>query len=342
MGRSSITRRGAITLLGGVAGASVLPINFGCGLGTALQLPSGYVPTPEAPLTPPSDFYVNANFGQPTALPSPSSWRLHLRGMFAAERRHSLATLASFPRVTVETTLECVGNSPGGGLISSGAFGGVRLRDVLEDAGLDPQARGLHFVGLDGFASFQPVGAGLDPDALLADSLGGEPLDELHGAPLRVLFPQRYGMFSVKWLDSIHAIRSWHEYGALSGAADSVVDGTRPVKSRFDHPRDGRTVAVGETIEVTGLAVASAHGIARVEVRADGEWQPARITFNTLTDDRSRLLWSLWSFTWTPRAAGRQELAVRAVDTRGVTQDFDAEFPYDSGRIHTVRVVVRE
>lgn len=336
------SRRNFLRLLGGAAGAGLAPLNFlGCGVaGGARAVNSPYVPTPERPLTPNDLFYINYNFGLPDVVPAPRAWRLHVNGLVDRPAALSLDALRALGEVTREVTLECIGNRPGGGLISSAAFTGVRLRDVMRHVGLDDRARGLRFLGLDGYPAYLPADVASEEAAMLAWAMNDQPLDAVHGAPARLLLPGRYGMFSVKWLDSVTAARTYYTYGALRGVAN-FVEGTTRVRSRIDAPWDGRDVALGAPVDVTGLAVTPGLGVARVEVEADGAWHPAELTFNTLQDERGPLLWSLWRFRWTPRAAGPQVLRVRAFDAAGGAQREEGRFPYDGSAIHAVRVVVR-
>src|SRR5687767_6413718 len=98
-----------------------LPSNVGCRLGTAVVVGSRYRPTPDRPLTPTDLFYINANFGIPDA---PRDLRLHVQGLVDRELVLSRADLDDFPTVTREITLECIGNTSDGDLISSAAFTG--------------------------------------------------------------------------------------------------------------------------------------------------------------------------------------------------------------------------
>lgn len=334
----SLSRRGFVRLLGGAAGVGLLPLNFGCAEGDAYVQDSGYRPTPEAPFTPVDQWYVNYCCGLPDVKP-PAKWRVRVRGLVRNTLDLSFADLMALPQVTREVTLECVGNRPSGHLISAGRFEGVRLRDVLGEAGVSGRARGLRFAGLDGYPSLVPAALGDDEVPILAHTLNGEPLPPLLGAPVRVLLPGRYGLFSVKWLDSITLTREFAQYGAFRGLSANI-GGETPVRSRIDWPGDGRTVTVDREVELYGLAVTAGVGVARVEVRVDGAWQPAELTFNTLDDERSPYLWSLWRLRWTPRRRGRQVLSVRAFDAEGRTQSAEAEWPYDSGAVHSVRVIV--
>ncbi|MEM9188399.1 MAG: molybdopterin-dependent oxidoreductase [Myxococcota bacterium] len=339
--RSGIERRQFIQVLATATGGTVLPLNFGCGLDGAVVVNSRHKPTLDAPLTPLQDFYINANYGIPDNPRSPSTYRLHLNGLVDNERRLSLDEIRALPPVEKAYTLECIGNRPGGGLISSQVFTGVRLADVMALAGVRDDARGLYLVGLDGYPIIVPRRVLDNDDALLVHSLGGQPLDANHGAPLRALFPNRYGMFSVKWLDSITVVREWAKWGAFRGLS-SAFDGVKATQSRLDTPGRDQAVTRGEPVLLTGLAVSAGPGIDKVEVRTDRGWEEADLVFNTLEDDWSGLLWTLFSFEWTPEREGEIFLAVRATDTEGEGQSFDRRFPYDSSSIHTVRVLVRE
>ncbi len=324
----------------GAAAGSLLAVELGCDfLGGAAHIASGFIPTPESPLTPTSDFFMVRNFAEPQVPPT-ADWRLSLRGLVNRRVELRRQDLDAFPRVTREVTLECIGNGPGGGLISSAAFTGVRLRDVLAAADVDGHAHGLHVEGSDGYFSYLPLDAGRTDDALLVHTMNGEPLLPPHGAPVRALFPGKHGMLSVKWLRTLTLTREWGTYGALTSLTN-VVEGVTPIRSRIDLPPEEKELILGEPAEVTGLALTAGQGVARVEVEVEGAWREAELTFNTLDDDRSPYLWSLWRLRYTPAAPGPQTLRVRAFDPQGNTQGEEPRFPYDSGVIDAVHVVVR-
>jgi len=321
--------------MGGVAGIGLMPLNFGC-TEPGATIGSPYVPTPEAPLTPTGQFYVNYNYGIPKV---PKRWRLYVDGL--VDRQHSLdlTDLAEFDSVTREITLECIGNSPGGNLISAGAFTGVRLRDVMDAVGLSRRARGLRFLGLDGYPAYLPVSVAESDDAMLVHTLNGDPIPAVNGAPLRALIPGRFGMFNIKWLDSITATRDYATYGSLSELAN-FIDGETRTRSRIDTVSAGQTVVKGVPIDVTGIAATPGLGVTRVQVDSGAGWRDAEITFNRVGDGRNRYLWTLWRATWTPDQVGDAEIRVRAFDGTGQTQQTNAGFPYDGSAIHRVRVRV--
>src|SRR5581483_11721086 len=94
---------------------------------------------------------------------------------------------------------------------------GVRLRDVLEQAGVKSTAIEVLCDGAD-----TPLGTmedlrrtitikkALDPDTMLAYEMNGEPLPLQHGFPLRLIAPGWAGDSWIKWLQHIELLD--HEY----------------------------------------------------------------------------------------------------------------------------------
>ena len=87
---------------------------------------------------------------------------------------------------------------------------GIRLADLLANAGVKPTARYLWFDGADrgvgrapDFVRSLPIEKALDRDTLLAYEMNGEPLPVPHGFPLRAVVPGWEGAYSVKWLTHI-------------------------------------------------------------------------------------------------------------------------------------------
>src|SRR5579859_6081212 len=97
----------------------------------------------EAELTPIDDFYqVSKNFVNPTV--DVATWKLAIGGL--VERPRSLtydALLASPNPIEQYGTLECISNEVGGDLMSNGIWKGVRLADLLKEAGVKPEAKRL-------------------------------------------------------------------------------------------------------------------------------------------------------------------------------------------------------
>ena len=100
--------------------------------------------------------------------------------------------------------------------VGTGRWGGVRLADLLAEAGPTTDAVEALFTGLDrgveggvaqAYQRSVPLDEALAPEVLLAYDLNGAPLPPQHGFPLRLVVPGWYGMTNVKWLASIDAAR---------------------------------------------------------------------------------------------------------------------------------------
>jgi sulfite oxidase len=96
------------------------------------------------------------------------------------------------------------------GAISCAKWEGVRLRDVLADAGLpvdDPgeDAQHVQFSGMEAYGASIPINSALDPrgDVLLAFKMNDAPLPRDHGFPVRVIVPGHVAARCVKWVNKI-------------------------------------------------------------------------------------------------------------------------------------------
>ncbi|HYY12452.1 MAG TPA: molybdopterin-dependent oxidoreductase, partial [Kineosporiaceae bacterium] len=124
------------------------------------------------------------------------AWRLVVAGRL----RLSLADLQAMPQHEADLPIACVE-----GWSATARWGGVRLRDVLDLAGV-PAGSHLTAVSLEhsGYRT-SPVGPGAarDPLTLLALRVNGQPLQLDHGYPLRLIAPGRPGVLQTKWLSAI-------------------------------------------------------------------------------------------------------------------------------------------
>src|SRR5205814_1595323 len=84
----------------------------------------------------------------------------------------SYRELTAMPAVEQFMTLECVSNKIGGHLISNAKWTGVRLRDLLNRAGVRPGAVEVVSRAVDGFADSVPIDDALAPTTLVA--FGGD------------------------------------------------------------------------------------------------------------------------------------------------------------------------
>jgi DMSO/TMAO reductase YedYZ molybdopterin-dependent catalytic subunit len=263
-------------------------------------------------LTPNEDFYRIDISTRPADIDG-ESWVLEVGGLFDNPRPLTLEDLMAYPAVTQPITLSCISNRVGGDLIGTSNWTGARLRDVLKDLGLRPEAKELFIEGADGFFESVVMEDIMDPRTLLVYGMNGETLPVRNGYPLRIYIPNRYGMKQPKWITRIEAIDDkatgyWVQRGWSYEARPQIVSVIDTVA--VDQALDGR-------VPMGGIAWAGDRGIQKVEVQVDdGEWQEA--TLRTLP--LSPLTWVQWRYDW-PLVSGSHRFRVRATDGTGALQD---------------------
>jgi DMSO/TMAO reductase YedYZ molybdopterin-dependent catalytic subunit len=270
----------------------------------------------------------------------PTTWSLRIHGMVDREVTLTYAQLTARPLIERWITLCCVSNVVGGGLISNARFLGARLPDILNLAGVHPDADQLVMSSPDGMTIGAPTAVVMDGrDAMIAIGMNGVPLPVEHGFPARVVVPGLYGYVSAcKWVVDIEAttysanVAYWAQ-GGWAAKTDIKLE------SRIDTPRSGGKVAVGQPVAIAGIAWDQHVGVSKVEVQVNnGEWLPARLAAVPSTDT-----WRQWVLAWTPTAPGSYTLRVRATDAAGSVQTTQLADVYPSGAtgLHTISVQAR-
>ena len=254
-----------------------------------------------------------------------ATWRLGVVGN--VERPFSLTydELLDLDAIEQVRTLECISNPVGGDLISTAVWTGVRMKDLLDRAGVKPNSFDVVLTSVDGYSDSFPVAKAMEPDTFLAYLMNGTTLPQDHGYPVRALVPNIYGMKNVKWLQQIKVETFdfkgyWQEQGWDDGAIVNT-------NTRIDVP--GRNVRWnGSDVVIAGIAFAGARGIKQVELSFDEgkTWQAA-----TLEPPPGPIAWTRWALRWTPPGPGNRTIWARATDGRGDTQTPVFRQPYPSG-----------
>jgi DMSO/TMAO reductase YedYZ molybdopterin-dependent catalytic subunit len=265
-----------------------------------------------------------------------SGWRLEVTGMVDRPFTLTYAELLALPLFEQYLTLECVSNPVGGDLIGNTLWTGVRLKQVLAEAGLQPGATQIVGRSVDGFTVGFPTAWALAPgrEPMIAVGMNGAPLPAEHGYPARLIVPGLFGYVSAtKWLAQIE-LTTQEAFDAYWVRLGWAKDGPILTGSRIDHPTDGSHLAAGP-IEIDGLAWAPDRGVQKVEVRVDdGPWQPA-----LLSRAISRATWVQWMVRW-PATPGAHAIEVRATDGTGAVQTATPGGPAPAGATGYDRVQV--
>jgi len=280
--------------------------------------------TPE--ITSAADHYVvDINLIPPSV--EAEGWTLDVRGEVDNPTDYDFASLqSSFEIVEEFAVLTCISNEVGGNLIGHSKWGGVRLADVLDAAGVRAGAMDVVFYGADGYTDSIPLEVAMHPTVILAVSQNGRPLTQAHGFPCRVRVPAIYGMKNVKWLQAIEVVPvDYQGYWMERGWSDEAVIDT---ESRIDVAGEDGSARRGEETWIAGIAWAGIRGVSRVEVSTDGgqTWAEAM-----LKDPVSPISWRHWAYRWTPGSSGRTMITCRATDGDGVVQDKKEVPPHPDG-----------
>ncbi|MEQ1859865.1 MAG: molybdopterin-dependent oxidoreductase [Chthoniobacteraceae bacterium] len=311
-------------------------------------------------LTTPNDaFFVRYHLSgspPPREVLAPEAFRVQVLGKVKTPLKLSVEELkAKFEPVEIVAVNQCSGNSRGffqprvpGGQLANGAMGnakwrGARLKDVLEKAGLAPEAKQVLLNGLDAppaptvpdFIKAIDVGQALDPDLLLAYEMNGEPLPWLNGFPLRLVVPGHYGTYWIKHLHEITVVDEtfkgfWMDpaYRIPDTECAAIEPGTTAkhtipisrfnVRSFITSLADGAKIK-GETL-VRGIAFDGGYGIREVLFSEDDgrSWRAAE-----LGKDAGKYSFREWTIAFTPRRAGEYKLRVKATNRLGQSQPLD-------------------
>jgi DMSO/TMAO reductase YedYZ molybdopterin-dependent catalytic subunit len=305
--------------------------------------------------TPNNRFYVRWHLPDiPTSI-DPVAFRLTVRGQVRKPLELTLRQLMEdFEPVELAAVNQCSGNSRGfyeprvpGAQWGNGAMGnalwrGVRLKDVLDRAGVAPGALQVRFDGLDSgllpatpdFLKSLDVDHARDGEVMLAYAMNGAPLPLLNGFPLRLIVPGWFATYWVKMLNDIEVLDKADDNYWMAKAyripdtpgANTTPDATgvktAPIsrmtpRSFITNLREHDVVRVGQDNPVRGIAFGGDTGVARVMWSSDGgtQWREA-----TLEEDKGRYGFRRWHTAYRPQVAGPQKLLVKAINTRGEEQ----------------------
>jgi DMSO/TMAO reductase YedYZ molybdopterin-dependent catalytic subunit len=127
-------------------------------------------------------------------------YKLAVTGLVDRPFTLSYAELVAMPKAELLRDFQCVT----GWRVPDTHWTGVRLSDLLDRAGVKPEATALRFVSFDGeYTESLTLAQARRSDVMVAYELEGNPLSSDHGGPVRLYVAPMYGYKSCKWLESI-------------------------------------------------------------------------------------------------------------------------------------------
>jgi DMSO/TMAO reductase YedYZ molybdopterin-dependent catalytic subunit len=266
-----------------------------------------------------------------------NSWRLVINGLVSRPLTITYEQLKAMPSVPQIATLECISNKIANDFIGTAIWNGIKLKDLLEESGVKPNAKYIVFRCADGYDVGIPLERGFQEGSILAHSMNGETLDAKHGYPVRAIIPGLYGMMNPKWITEIELIDGIYEgYWQKKGWANNaqynthsyiVVPGNAPIRKNFRN-LGSLNIVVGEQIPIAGVAFAGDRGISRIQVSTDdgATWLDAEIK-----DPLSPYSWVIWATEINVANKDNYKIIVRAIDKMGKVQTGEVREPFPSG-----------
>lgn len=316
-------------------------------------------------ITPNDEFFVRWHLPEIPTHNDPDNYTIKVNGLVEKELEISLKQLKTeFEQVEVTAVLQCGGNSrsafhpiAGGIQWGSGAMGcakwkGVRLRDVLNRAGLKKEAHWIGFNGKDNAAYYETPNFvreiethELDDHVIIAYEMNGEDLPYLNGYPIRLVMP---GYYSDSWVKMLSNITVTDKYKSLffmdvayripdneteSETPEKHFKPTKPithmnVKSIIGYPENGMKIYHNSHVVVRGVAFDDGTGIRDVMISTDEgkTWEKA-----LLKQDKGRYSYTEFRYTFKPTKYGQLKFMAKAINRLGQEQPFAKDVLWNHG-----------
>lgn len=321
-------------------------------------------------ITPNDQFFVRWHMPDIPTYIDLNEFRLVVQGAVDKPLSLSVDDLKSkFEPVEITSVLQCGGNSRkyyaktgqathgvqwGHGAMGCAVWKGVRLKDLLNMAGVKGSAK---FVGVNGlekpavdetphFFREMEMDEALSGELIVAYAMNGEDLPYLNGFPLRLVIP---GHFSDSWVKMLSEITVMDEYRKTffmdvaytvpDNDCECVISGSdfeykrKPiaamkVKSVIGYPTPNTVIKKGSRVNVTGVAFDQGKGIKEVMISVDGgkSWSAT-----ALQKDYGKYAYRQWSYSWEPKAKGEYTIMVRAINRIGNIQPQENEIGWNAG-----------
>jgi DMSO/TMAO reductase YedYZ molybdopterin-dependent catalytic subunit len=145
-------------------------------------------------------------------LPSKSkaAYRLKVGGLVDTPYTLTYDELRALPPTKMTRDFQCVT----GWRVHDVDWEGVRLADLLDRAGVKPEAKAIRFKSFDGtYTESLTLSQGRRNDVIVAYRMENGDISAEHGGPVRLYVAPMYGYKSCKWLDGISVVAGEPEPG---------------------------------------------------------------------------------------------------------------------------------
>jgi sulfite oxidase len=308
-------------------------------------------------VTPADKMFIRNNGLVPESL-DVENWQIAIKGeAVKAEKTYSLKELKTkFPQHTYQLVLECGGNGRAEyyppadgnqwtvGAVSCAEWTGIRLKDLLEDVGVNGNAVYVGYHSADAHLSRDPKKAAIsrgiplakamEDETLIAFQMNGTDIPLVHGHPLRLIASGFPASVSGKWLTGLSIRDKVHDGEKMappsySMPCEPVEPGTivtndkmcviekMPVKSLITYPKIGAMIKEGQRLPIRGHAWTGEDRISKTEYSIDFgvTWKPCK----TLPG-KNRFAWQHFEAEIAFPKKGYYEIWAKATDNTEATQ----------------------
>ena len=133
---------------------------------------------------------------------APGEWNLTIGGLVDNPFTLTFEELTALPSVTLTTDIHCVTKWSKFDTM----WRGVKLKDLLHTAGIQDGATHVMGHAEYGYTANLPLEDALLDESMVVWEYEGEPIEPIHGGPVRLLVPNLYFWKSPKWLRGIEVM----------------------------------------------------------------------------------------------------------------------------------------
>ena len=134
----------------------------------------------------------------------PGEWSLTIGGLVDNPYTLTFEELTALPSTTLTTDIHCVTKWSKFDTV----WRGVRVKDLLDKAGIQTDATHVMGHAEFGYTANLPLNDATLDESLVVWEYEGEPLEPIHGGPVRLLIPNLYFWKSPKWLRGIELMNA--------------------------------------------------------------------------------------------------------------------------------------
>ena len=316
-------------------------------------------------ITPNNEFFVRWHSPRIPTHTEIQDYRISINGLVDNPLYISLENLKNdYEQVEITAVLQCGGNSRsafvpqtsgiqwGSGAMGCAKWKGVRLKDILHNAGLSKDAHWINFTGYDtpAFNKAPDLIRELElheikDDIIIAYEMNGEDLPYLNGYPVRLVIPGAYSDSWIKMLKNINVTKEYKPLYFMDTAyripdnececetQDNLVSKTKPIttmniKSLIGYPTSNTLINLNSKVVAKGVAFDSGHGIKDVLISVNGgrTWESAN-----LEEELSPHAFRAFKFAFIPKNKGKITIMAKAINRLGEEQPFAKDIKWNHG-----------